>query len=111
MYAISLCHISFWNIRVIPLASFDQDRCGVTSFAAKFFMQIYGINSYCSSRHNLLLPVSDSFRTYNYGFVFHMARTIGLVFNTVRAIRFLRSDNFTVLRHFFGRIATHEFTR
>ena len=76
MYAISLCHVSLWNIRVVPLASFDQDRCGVTSLAAKFFMQIYGINSYCSSQHNLLLPGSDSFHTYNYGSVFHMARTV-----------------------------------
>ena len=24
-------HVSFWSIREFPFASFDQDRCGVTS--------------------------------------------------------------------------------
>ena len=48
---------------------------------------MYDINSYCISQHNLLLPVSDSFHTYNYGLVFIMARTIG----------FCPSDDYTVL--------------
>ena len=66
---------------------FVQDRCGVISFATKYFIKIYGIYSYCISQHNLLLPVLESFHTYNYGFVFNM----------FREIRFLRSDNYTVL--------------
>ena len=76
------------HVRVIPFCiTWSRSLWRYLIRSAKFFIRIYGINSYRISQHNLLLPVSNSFHTYNYGFVFNMAWAIG----------FLRSDNYTVL--------------